>query len=100
MQVRLQVAALRATYGDNPTVALPTSIQSGKGTSAAAAAQPPPGSLLASPILLTSSTPATWRARFRAAVAALLATPADLTGNPQGPEVLHAYGDMLDQCKV
>lgn len=97
----LQVAALRTTYGENPTATLPVSIQAGqRNSSAATAAPPPPGSLLASPILLAGTTPATWRARFRAAVAALLATPADLAGNPQGPEVLHAYGDALDQSKV
>lgn len=96
----LQVAALRTTYGENPTATLPASIQAGQRATAGTAAPPPPGSLLASPILLESTTPATWRARFRAAVAALLATPADLAGNPQGPEVLHAYGDTLDQSKV
>lgn len=96
----MQVADLRTAYGGNPTANLPASIQSGQRAASSAAAAPPPGSLLASPVLLSGTTSATWRARFRAAVAALLATPADLAGNPQGPEVLHAYGDTLDHSKV
>lgn len=96
----MQVATLRTAYGDNPVATLPAFIQSGQRTASPVAAAPPPGSLLASPVLLSATTPATWRARFRAAVGALLATPADLADNPQGPEVLHAYGDILDYSKV